>query len=74
MSSLYKMFRLEIASSSIVRKSVTSDLSSILIHSGLTDSGHGHQVPCRHHTEPDGLDEGSYLMNPTASIICNMNH
>lgn len=23
-----------------------------------TDSGHGHQVPCHHHTEPDGLDEG----------------
>ncbi|KAF8137476.1 caspase domain-containing protein, partial [Boletus edulis] len=26
-------------------------------------SGHGHQVPCRHHTEPDGLDEEIWTCN-----------
>ncbi|KAF8549035.1 hypothetical protein OG21DRAFT_643070 [Imleria badia] len=26
-------------------------------------SGHGHQVPCHHHTEPDGLDEEIYTCN-----------
>lgn len=31
--------------------------SLILIYD-FTDSGHGHQVPCSHYTEPDGLDEG----------------
>lgn len=32
--------------------------SYILMYDHSTDSGHGGQVPCEHHTEPDGLDEG----------------
>jgi hypothetical protein len=34
----------------------------LLLHSDVqhsTDSGHGRQVPCHHHTESDGLDEGT---------------
>ena len=34
------------------------------MYDNLTDSGHGYQVPCRHHTEPDGLDEGKLLLCP----------
>lgn len=73
-NSWYRAFQLGTIYSSTVRNPLPGHCYRFLIYVDLTVSGHGHQLPCRHHTETDELDEGkSFVVHPTMLIVHNAN-